>query len=494
MKLRNYQIEVLRAVHSAFSEGKQGAILQMATGAGKTATAGYVVQKYNDTGRTVLWLVHRNELLFQACMTFSKMGIKHQLIASKSTVSKVKVEQFREFGKVFLDETSTVYVASAQTMIRRLDKLNIKPDLIIPDECHLSLNNTFSTIIKHYPTAKLLGLTATPTREDKKSFSRDQGGLYDEIVCGPQPYELIESGHLCDYDLFIPPVKFEAKKLRTKGHDYHPDDLEAEFITSSFLDVVAHYRKLSHNKPAIGFCPSVRIAEEFTRQFIEAGYNAVTLTGETDATVRYNTLKALAVGDVHVVMSVDILIEGTDIPLATTALMLRKTKSLRIYLQSVGRVLRPHPEKEKAIILDFVGLVKEHGYPDDHREWSLNGKVQRRSKPRPVDDDEVVRIQTCPECYKAHEPADCCPFCGHKYTKAQIEKIEIVAGDLIKIERQRKIERAKIEEKQKQTRRLEERQCKTYQDWYNLGVERNYEFPQKWAYKKHQLQLKRRIN
>lgn len=496
MQLRDYQKRVVRSISEAFQQGKQGVIMQMATGAGKTATASYIVEKYASTARVVLWLVHREELLLQASMTFAQMGVEHRLIAADTTARKCKVMQFRKLGKVFLNEKSVVYIASVQTLIRRLDQYaDLNPAQIIADECHLSLNKTFRTIIGTYPGARLLGLTATPVREDKQQFDRALGGLYDEMVSGPQPYELIAAGMLCDYDLYVPPVRMKiSENLAIKGNDYDPKGLEKEFTPDVFGDVIDHYRKLSQGKPAIGFFPTVEKAREFTEKFCEAGYKAKLLEGNTDPGERYQTLEDLSTGAIDVVMSVDILIEGTDVPLATTVLCLRKTKSLRIFLQSIGRVLRPHPKKEKAIILDFVGLSQIHGYPDDHREWALSGEVKRRRKPKldDPDDDGVSRIQTCPVCYKAHEPASVCPNCGHAYTAKEAASLRIVEGDLIKIERQQQIEKMEQADLEKKVKRLEEGSCQTLDDWIALAKQRNYKFPQAWATRRYELRCKRR--
>jgi len=459
-----------------------------------TASAAYVVDKYSKTGRVVLWLVHREELLLQASMTFAKMGMQHQLIAAESTARKCKVVQFKHLGKVFLCPKSVVYIASVQTLIRRLPQYaSLNPAQIIADECHLSLNKTFRTIIGSWPEARLLGLTATPTREDKQQFSREQGGLYDDMICGPQPYTLINAGMLCDYDLYKPDIDMDLLDNEPmKGNDFDPQALEKKFTYKVYGDVIEHYKKLSDGKPAIGFCPTVKIASDFVTQFCKAGYNAKLLEGNTDPGERYQTLEDLASGKVDVVMSVDILIEGTDVPLATTVLCLRKTKSLRIYLQSIGRVLRPHPLKEKAIILDFVGLSQIHGYPDDHREWSLNGDVKRRSKPKKEDDDGIARLQTCPKCFKAHEPAPACPKCGHEYTAKEARDIRVVEGDLVKIERQQKIEQAQAADVAKTVRRMEEVNCKTLDDWINLAKQREYRFALAWATKRYELRCRRK--
>lgn len=492
MKLRYDQESAIRAVSSCYIDGKKGVLLQMSTGTGKTVTASFIVKKYAATTRTVLWLVHRNELLFQASMTFAKLGINHQLIASSKTCSQAKVSQFKEFDRLFIDDTSTVYIASVQTIVRRIESMKIEPHQIIADECHLSLNKTFRTIIDSYPNARLLGLSATPSREDKKPFSRAQDGVYDEMVCGLQTYEAIELGFLCDYEIYIPPTQLKNNNdfIKMKGNDYDPTELEKEFQDVVFADVVDNYRKLSHNKPAIAFCPTVKIAEEFTRQFKAAGYNAALLEGNTDASERFKILQQLAQGKIHVVLSVDILIEGTDVPIATTAIMLRKTKSVRIYLQSVGRVLRTHPKKEKAIILDFVGLVEDHGYPCDHRDWSLAGNVKRKAKVRELEEDEVASVQTCPECYRAHEPSPACPSCGYSYDGKKEKRVKVVKADLVKLEKKQKREQEKIELAEKEAKRVEEMNCKTYKDWYELAKSRSYKFPQKWAWRRHKLRCR----
>jgi len=144
------------------------------------------------------------------------------------------------------------------------------------------------------------------------------------------------------------------------------------------------------------------------------------------------------------------------------------------------------------IILDFVGLSQIHGYPDDHREWSLNGDVKRRSKPKKEDDDGIARLQTCPECFKAHEPAPACPKCGHEYTAKEARDIRVVEGDLVKIERQQKIDQAQAADVAKTGRRLEEVNCKTMDDWINLAKQRDYRFPVAWATTRYELRCRRK--
>jgi len=495
MKLRDYQIPVVKAVSQCFIENQTRVIMQMPTGAGKTASAAYIVDKHDATARQVLWLVHRNELLYQAAMTFAEIGVKHRLIASAQAERQVKVGQFKEYGRSYIDENAHVVLCSIQTLVRRLDKTPwFDPYLIIADECHLSLNNTFRSIIGRFPEARLIGLTATPDRSDGQSFDINHGGLYDTLVHGPQTYELMDVGNLASYEIFKPPIPLDDIKKRTKGGDWNPEDLEAEFKNEVvFGSVVEHYKKYAHKLPAIGFCPTIKIAQAFTEKFRDAGYNFHFLDGNTPGKERFDMLQDLAKGNIDGVMSVGILIEGTDIPLATVGLMLTRTKSIRVYLQSIGRLLRPHPKKQRAVIMDFVGLTEIHGYPDDHREWSLSGKPKSRPREAKEIDETTIKVQTCPTCYRAHRPADLCPHCGHVYSSDPKERqILEVQGELIRVTREeRELEHQKKQEAVKE-RRLEEGACQTYEDWLELAKSRGYKFPAQWAKRRYQLRVKRK--
>lgn len=474
--LRDYQKRVLREVSCHFQLDKR-VLLQMPTGSGKTKTAAYIVKKFASTGRTVLWLVHRDELLAQASQVFYNEGLHHRLICSHTTARAIAAK----YDNSFLSDDAKIIISTSQTLIRRIGKIEIKPDLIIADEAHLSLNSTNRRIISEFPDSKLLGLTATPERTDGQNFS----DIYDAIVCGPQIYELIQEESLSDYRLYRPPVRMkEGVKLKSKGGDYDPKSLDEEF-DSPFIwgDVLQHYRSYSHGKPAIGFCASIRTARRFADVFTAAGYRAIALDGDTDGSVRRGALRDLAAGALDVIFSVSILIEGTDVPYATTCLWLRRTKSLAVYLQGNGRVLRPHPSKPFAILLDFVGNSLIHGYPDAHFYWSLDGKPRRARGV--VEDGEIVDSVTCPQCFAMHEPAPNCPKCGRVYARKPRREAEQIEGELVLAERERnEQEQQKITEEQlKKAARREEAECRTLKELFELARRRKYKSPLGWAYK-----------
>lgn len=491
-QLRPYQRKVVSELSAHYKAGVQGVALVMPTGSGKTRTATFVVDKYASTGRQVLWIVHREELLMQSAMTFAENGIEHRMICAASSERAIKVQQFRELGRSFVNQRSHVIIASIQTIVRRLDKLDwLQPSQIVADECHLSLAATWRRVLGNWPDARLLGLTATLKRLDAQSFDRKDGGLYDEVVIGPPVAELIDSGALATYKAYAPPINFVATKIGKKGGDWDSKDLEKELDAPVIYgDVVSHYTKLSHGKPAIAFCPTVASAERFAQAFRDAGYRAIALDGTTDDAIRRKALQQLGTGELDVVTSVSILVEGTDVPFATTAILLRRTQSLTLYLQAVGRVLRPHPEKEHAIILDFVGVTAIHGFPDDPREWSLDGESKRKGR---AANDNVpdVNITTCPMCFTIHEAAPVCPGCGHQYQPgAGRKEMKQVDGELREVtaaEKQARQRQAEVEKQKARKQRIsQEHHCQSLEDLIELGKSRNYSYPKAWAEKRWQ--------
>lgn len=476
--LRPYQKSVVREVSSHYAASLLGVLLQMATGAGKTRTAAYIVDKYTSTGRQVLWLVHREELLMQAALVFAEQGIKHSLVCATSTKRAIKAQEFREHGRSWVDDGAKVIIASIQTIVRRLDDIQewLQPSQIVADECHLSLAASWRKVLGHWPTARLLGLSATPSRLDRQSFARADGGLYDVMVRGPSVSELIGWGNLAQYDAYRPDVHLlegVADLTKIKGGDYDTQELEKELDAPRvYGDVVAHYRTYSHGKPAIAFCPTVASAEKFAQAFRDAGYRAIALDGQTDDAVRRQSLLKLGTGEIDVVTSVSILVEGTDVPFATTAIMLRKTQSLALYLQAVGRVLRPHPDKDKAIILDCVGVIKMHGLPHWDREWSLT-PPDKKKKRADNDNEPDVPVKDCPKCHRYHSPGEAhneqgvevCPHCGHEYPVKARREMEQVDGQLVKVS-------AEDEEIMRRQLRIMQGKAKTVPDLIAQGISR----------------------
>jgi DNA repair protein RadD len=166
----------------------------------------------------------------------------------------------------------------------------------------------------------------------------------------------------------------------------------------------------------------------------------------------------------RVLVTVDVVSEGFDVPAASCAILLRPTQSLGLYLQQVGRVLRPAPGKDAALILDHVGNVNRHGFPDDPRDWSLDDRMRRtRGTAAPS-------VRTCEQCFAAFKPAPICPVCGHQCMPIKSRVIRQIAGELQELKRT-----------EQRIARREQGQARTLQELIHLGQARGMKNPVGWA-------------
>lgn len=444
MQLRDYQQRGVADIRAAFRAKKKRPLFVLPTGGGKTATFVYIANSANSRGNRVLITVHRVELLRQTSAALDRMGVPHGIIAPG-------YKQTRE----------GVQVCMVQTMQRRLEKLQFQPDLIIVDEAHHATAGQWLSIIKAYPDAHVLGVTATPVRSDGKPL----GDVFDTMIEGPTIRELIAQQHLVKPVVFCPPVLLDTTGVRKRGGDYASGDLAAATNKPAITgDAVAHYRKLLNGAPAIAFCASVKHAEDVAEDFRRQGFRWAAVHGDMEPEDRRRTLDELGRGLLNGVSSCDVISEGTDIPAVHAAILLRKTESVGLYLQQVGRALRPAPGKERAIIIDHVGnigrmeggkFVPKHDLPDVDREWSLDG--EENGRPRSASGSKVKNCE-CPKCYEVHDLAPRCPNCGHVYNYEQEHRVidaelhhvddeqRVQAEHHAKVERRRMVAEAKTGE------------------------------------------------
>lgn len=443
--LRDYQEAAVAGLRKAYAEGKRSPLLALPTGGGKTVIFCYVAANAAAKGRRVLILVHRAELLRQTSRALERLGVAHGLIAPGCSQT--------------LD---SVQVASVQTLARRLGKMAWLPDLIVIDEAHHAVAGTWAAALAAFPKAHRLGVTATPCRLD----GRGLGDVFDHLVVGPSTAELMARGFLSRATVYAPPVKADYAGVKIIGGDFSrgqvADRMDRPAITG---DAVSHYRKLIPEMPAIAFCASVDHAQHVAAQFVESGFIAKSLDGSMEDSERADTIAALGEGRLHVLTSCDIVSEGTDIPVVTGAILLRPTQSEALYLQQVGRVLRPAPGKDRAVILDHVGNVARHGLPDEDREWSLD--VTRRKVKAKADDECPVR--QCPQCYIAHKPLPACPGCGFVYPVKQRD-MEQRDGELVEVT---------AETLARKKKRMEVGQARSLEDL--LMIERDRGYKHGWA-------------
>lgn len=402
--LRDYQIRLRRDARAAFEAGNRAVLLVSPTGSGKTVLFVDIAERVADQGQRVGILMHRQELIDQ---TTRALGDYPHAVCRAGTPA---------------NPHALLQVCSIQTLVNRLDRYAF--DLLIVDEAHHCTAASYRRILDHYAGAAVLGVTATPCRTDGAGL-RDAG--YTAMVLGPTTAELTTAGYLAPAEIYAPPGADLAGVPKRCG-DYARGALAAVVDKPKITgDAVAHYSRICPGAPAIAFCVSVAHAEHVAARFCSAGYRAASIDGRKTDSERRALIGGLASGALQVLCSCDLISEGVDVPVVTAGIMLRPTQSTGLWLQQVGRCLRPAPGKTHAIILDHVGNTAKHGLPTSPREWSLDG-IQRGTAAAPE-----VSVTVCPQCFRPHESAAVCPFCGFLYPpKPRV--ITEVEGELMRIE------------------------------------------------------------
>lgn len=438
ISLRPYQQQAVNELRASFRAGNRAPLFQLPTGGGKTFVFSYVADGATRLGNRVLILVHRKELLTQASMSLAKIGLRHSLIAQDKHIREAIGLHVDELSAPFVDLAAPVAVASVDTLVRRLGIVKA-PNLIICDEAHhLTKGNKWGKAVAHFPDSRLLGVTATPVRTDGKGLGVAADGYFDDLICGPSMRELIGTGFLLPPTVYAPPSVLDLTGVRTSGGDWATADLAARVDKPTITgDAVAHYARICPGVPAITFCVSIAHAEHVAAQFRAAGFKFHHIDGSMHDAERRNLIRALARGQIHGLTSCDIISEGTDIPVVGCGILLRPTKSEGLYLQQVGRVLRPSPGQERAFVLDHVGNCLIHGLPDAEREWTLDGR-KKKAKGDGKSEQRIAAVQ-CPKCYHTDEPRAVCKNvlpsgeeCGHVFDN-EGRQVEQQDGELVAV-------------------------------------------------------------
>lgn len=391
MKPRPYQIEYIQAAADYFKQGVNAVLLCAPTGSGKTVMYSIIALKAALKGKKVLILEHRQELIYQTSEKLHAFGVAHGFITPQFTENK-----------------SNIKIGSVYTVHRRLQKMDT-PDLIIIDEAHHSVANTWGDIIRAFPKAYLIGVTATACRTDGKGLGVKSGGFYKKLVNLYDTKYMIKNGFLSPYKYYCPDIGFSSNGIKTIAGDFDKAEQEKRLNKTTITGcVITHYKNITNGLPAIAFCSNVKHAEDVARQFCDAGIPAESIDGTLSKDERKRKISDLANGKIKVLTSCDIISEGTDIPVVAVAIMLRLTKSFALYRQWCGRVLRPYPGKEFAVILDHVGNLFRHGMPDAEYEWSLDGETKKKKSKTEKNEFRVCKFCYVPFIYNLRV----CPHCG----------------------------------------------------------------------------------
>lgn len=362
LKLRDYQRAAIDAVFDAWSEGMRRPAIVLPTGMGKTVVFAHLIQQWRNgpesigvkglarisKGERVIVLVHRDELADQAMA-------KIRAVAPELSVGKVKASD----NEIHAD----VMVCSVQTVsrhARRIDLVNAQLSsgpvgLIITDECHHAAATSYQFVYDGFPEALQLGVTATMARGDGVGL----GTQWQDVVYTRSILNGIANGHLVDVKAHnIDVAGMDLDRVKVSKGDYQAADLgHALEDNGGDLVVAKAYREHASDRPGVVFTPTVATAE-LTRDALAAvGITAAAISGATPREERQGIFEDFRTGRTQVLVNCMVLTEGWDAPWASCAVIARPTRSQPLYIQMVGRVLRPWPAggKKDALVLNLNG-------------------------------------------------------------------------------------------------------------------------------------------
>jgi DNA repair protein RadD len=380
-KLRSYQEEAITQARISFKKGLKRIMIWLATGGGKSVIFGQIVHNFKKSDTPTIFIVRRRQLIFQAHKHLSNWGIDCGMIMAGQKV----------------DETKDFQVCSIDTVISRMKKGDLdflkRFKAVVVDECHDCTSPSYHKFFEFIGLDKIyIGLTATPFEVGNKTHE-----FWESCVKPIEVHELRDMGFLTDATVYMSHT-VDTSDLKTQATgDFKTQEAFDKMAEKRVVgNIVEEYNRLGKNKRAILFAVNVKHSEMMAEAFNEAGIPAIHCDQSTKQGDRDEAIRKLAEDKIKVLCNVNIFSTGVDIPQAEVGIMARPTASEILYIQQVGRLLRPYKickkcktergaenechvcgsketsyTKQRAIILDHGENTARFGLPYDIREAVL---------------------------------------------------------------------------------------------------------------------------
>lgn len=440
IQLRPDQSKLQAETFQAWQDGHRCVMDVLATGGGKSVIVSDTARIFDDAKDDVLVMAHRQELVGQMSIHLGRQGIRHRILAPQGVVRSITAEHRREFaGNCYVNPSARAAVGGVDTIISKrveLEPVLKRARLAVTDEGHHVLReNKWGRAVELMPNAFHLLMTASPSRADGKGLGAHADGVVTHMNLGPDMRWLIDHGALCDYEIICPTTDFNRDNLVIGASgDVTQASMKAESERSRIVgDVVEQYTINAWGKRTVVFVTDVDTANKVAEKFNVWGIPAAAISAKTSDDVRAEQIRRLRDGRLWVLVNVDLLGEGFDLPAIECVIMARPTQSLAVYLQQFGRALRVLAGKLYGLVIDLVSNVKAHSLPDIPRRWTLD----RRSS-RAKSDPELVPTKICKACTKPYLAIhSACPHCGAEPLPRLVSgrgELPLVHGDLTRLD------------------------------------------------------------
>jgi DNA repair protein RadD len=427
-ELREYQHRAENETRSCLAQGLKRVCLYLPTGGGKTLTATSIIGKANARGRRVVMLANRKQLVKQISDVLHRYGIAHGIMQAENTC--------RLHERVIVGSIDTVAARGLPDDI----------GLLIIDEAHgVPGNKKYRDLLARYNNLPVIGLTATPFAVGMGKHLPELGGaLFEAMVTGATITELVDLGFLVDVDIYGLSEPDLQKVKISKGMDGLPDYQQSQLEEATdrpelLGDILAHWKKLANGKQTVVFACSIPHSRHIVETFQAAGVKAEHIDYHHDDDERAAILGRFERGETTVLSNASLLAEGWDCPATEVMILARPTKSLIRYLQMVGRVLRPAPGKERALLLDHSGSTARLGHPSDELPLYLDDGKPKLARSR-SGEREAPLPKKCAKChYMRPAGIHICPQCG--FAPERQSEVQTAAGELVKQERRKPVKK-----------------------------------------------------
>ena len=336
MNPRPYQQTSIDRIVKGFDEFDRQ-LLVLPTGGGKTLVFSWLAKTFLP--RRTLILCHREELIDQA---IAKLRAATGIIAEK------------EKAEFEASLTADVVVASVQTMQRRLPKWPADHfGLVVADEAHHSVSDSWAFVLNHFTGAKILGVTATPDRGDKKNL----GKFYQNVAHEVPLFDLINDSFLCPICVKAVPLRINLLDVKQTAGDYDAGQLGGALVP--YMDSIAKaIKEHAAGRKTLVFLPLIATSQKFTEICVAHGIRARHVDGYSED--RREILDAFARREFDLLNNAMLLTEGYDDPSIDCIVVLRPTRSRPLFSQMVGRGTRTCPGKQNLLLLDFLFIHERH--------------------------------------------------------------------------------------------------------------------------------------
>lgn len=431
MILRDYQTKLHDEIDNDWCAGNLNVLGVLPTGGGKTVTFSHTVK--DESGASVV-LAHRGELVVQMSTAMAREGVRHRIIGPPALARMCVSAHIAELGMSFVNPNAKAAAGSVQSIASCkdggwFDQVRL---WVMDESHHLLKHGQFGNAVARFKNARGLGVTATPGRSDGKGLGRHADGLFDTMVLGPTPRELINRGFLSPYKIFAPPSTLDLSHVRvTASGDYSPPELKTATQKSTVLgDTVTHYAKHAMGMSGLTFADSIDNAVDIAARYRAIGVTAEVLTGKTQDALRSNAITRFKNRQLNQIVSVALIDEGFDCPGVMVVSDAAATQSFNRFAQRFGRGMRVMEGKTHMIYMDHVGNTLRHGLPDAPRYWTLDRRDRKSNNTK-----NEIPLRVCIDCYQPYpRTSKKCPYCGHYPEPASRSGPEFVDGDLLELD------------------------------------------------------------